>query len=258
MADVIGNPSGITETSRSYSALQGGRFNAPKSHGVLYCSEHPFIAALEVTYHTVVDALRRIRQVRQLEKEYTSAMNLQLATELDFLVAVFVLQTKAVRAHEPDATLRTLRELCDSLGYSRYTTSNFDEDFIFGNDYSLTHILAANALRERHDSIRVGTARLAGRLKYKNLVLLDGIGTTTVLPQYYLFRVTAKPGDKRHPHVLSLRRADTNKGATINLLLDNVPVRPTPRSRCVREYPNGGLRRIEESRQVVVQKFSLT
>jgi hypothetical protein len=246
-----------------FASLKGGRWNLPKSHGVLYCSENPLLSCLEVAYHDLMEGLPHLRRLKAIQDRISTSINVHIPDDLRFLIVVLVFDLAEDRdAWVLDETLQTVKATCNQAGFRNYTGSpGFDEDFLLGNDYSVTQTIGAVLYGQKRNLMMVRSARLAQPMK---LVLPNdhafepGASPLRLKPLYYEFDCRVEPLAPTRCYVLEIKARGRSEELDITMHLDRVPLRPSVKSSAVRTYLPSNTRSPEkDGRSVVIQKYHL-
>lgn len=165
--------------SLEFNAMSGGRFIPERSFGVLYCANHPAIAALEVLYHKFIDLYPLYSGIQAKKSQITSGLDMKIPDQLEVLIVAFEIEIensdKLVRINDDDAGLR---KVCNQIGFQRYTSKNFDREFIFGNDYEISRHVGTYVHSIDKDGLLVPSARIdfgvQDSIKARNAILFEG------------------------------------------------------------------------------------
>jgi hypothetical protein len=253
----------FVEESLYYTALTGGRWNLPRSHGILYCSENPLLSCLEVAYHELMGGLPHLRRMKRIEDKIRTSMNVTVPEELRFLIVVFVIELSGkVKETELDKDVKSIKSICNQAGFGNYTGHReFDKEFLFGNEYTVTQMIGAVIHGQRSDLIRVQSARTLENIK---LVLpLDRAFDqdpypVQLRPVYYEFDCRIEPLTSTSCFEFQIKARGQSAGLDVRIHLDRVPASPTARSSVARVFRPTRLRYSEKTdRIVVLQKYHL-
>jgi len=253
----------IVEESLYFTSLGGGRWNLPKSHGILYCSENPLLSCLEVAYHNLMEGLPYLRQLKNIEDRIRTSINLSVPDEMRFLIVVLVFNLRDdEKLREIDTSLGRVKSVCDNAGFRNYTGSpGFDENFIFGNDYSVTQTIGAMLYGQNSRLIGVRSARTDHPIRLilpTERAFYGGSSPLKLELDYYEFECQVQPLAPTHCHELSIKAKGMTREMEIDIHLDRVRRRPTARSKGVKLYlPSNTRSPKEDGRMVVLQKYHL-
>lgn len=167
------------DKSMEFNAMSGGRFNPERSFGVLYSANHPAIAALEVLYHKFVELYPLYAGIQSKKSQLTSGFDMKIPDELDVLIVVFELEIEnSQNLLRLNDDISNLKNICDKIGFQRYTGGSFDREFIFGNDYEISRHVGTYIHSHDHDGFLVPSARVSfedqDELKLRNAILFEG------------------------------------------------------------------------------------
>lgn len=164
--------------SMELNAMSGGRFNPERSFGVLYSANNSFVSALEVLYHKFIDLLPVYNDMQSNRDQIHSALDVEIPEHLNILVVSFEFTIDSnVNLLSLNEDHSTLKEICEKVGFRRYTRKNFDRDFIFGNDYEISRHLGSYIHSGDHDGFTVPSARISfdvqDELSLRNTILFE-------------------------------------------------------------------------------------
>jgi hypothetical protein len=253
----------FVEESLYYTALTGGRWNLPRSHGILYCSENPLLSCLEVAYHELMSGLPHLRRMKRIEDKIRTSTNVTVSDNLRILIVVFVLELSVeLKETELDKDVGTIKSICNQAGFGNYTGHReFDKEFLFGNEYTVTRTIGAVIYGQRSELIRVQSARTHEDIKL--LLPLDRAFDrkpypVQLRPVYYEFDCLTEPLTVTSCFDFQVRVKGQDAGLDVRIHLDRVPARPTAGSSAAKVFRPTRLRYSEEAdRIVVLQKFHL-
>jgi hypothetical protein len=165
--------------SLEFNAMSGGRFNPERSFGVLYTANHPAIAALEVLYHKFIDLHPVYSGIQAKKAQITSGLDMKIPDELEVLIIAFEIQIEnSEKLHKINDNPKDLKKVCDQIGFGRYTTRNFDREFIFGNDYEISRHLGTYIHSLDKYGFTVPSARIhfedQDDLELRNAIFFEG------------------------------------------------------------------------------------
>ncbi len=229
------------DVSVEFNALRGGRFNPARSFGMLYTAESPTWAALEVLYHQFSSAEPIYKGMHKKSGMIHSSFNVKVPECLSALIVVFEFElTPEPEINEPCKDTKSLTEVCEKIGFGRYTRDGFSRNFIFGNDYEIAQILGCYINSKKAHALRVPSARvsfyLQDKLNMNNIVIpektLDQLNIKlTGSFREYLCKVEMNP-DPYHRVVMTAFGERTQKAT---FLLEPTPTLRHP-SRQVLTY----------------------
>jgi len=253
----------FVDDSLYFTSLKGGRWNLPKSYGVLYCSENPLLSCLEVAYHDLMEGLPHLRRMKNIENKIRTSINVHIPDELRFLIVVLVLELgDNLKEEVIDKDLNTIKRVCNQAGFANYTGhERFDTNFLFGNEYMVTQTIGAVMYGRKTQVLRVQSARTGEGIKLA--LPVDRAFRTNpypvqLRPVYYEFDCRVEPLAQSSCFEFSIDAAGRNKDLSIAIHLDRVPVRPTLRSDATRLYLPSNTRSPEQDgRIVILQKYHL-
>lgn len=164
--------------SMEFNAMSGGRFNPEKSFGVLYSANNPTVAALEVLYHKFIDLLPAYSGMQSSKDTIQSALDIDIPDELEVMIVAFELEIEGsgslLRVNDRH---EELRQICQSIGFKRYTEVTFDREFIFGNDYEISRHLGTYIHSKDQDGFFVPSARISfdtqDELELRNAIIFE-------------------------------------------------------------------------------------
>jgi len=253
----------IVNESLYFTSLRGGRWNLPKSHGVLYCSENPLLSCLEVAYHNLMDGVPHLRRLKAVEDRIAASINIRVPSELRFLIVVLVFElAEGGKSRILDDTSDAVKAACNEAGFRNYTRSpRFDEGFIRGNDYTVTQTIGAMLYGQKCGRIVVRSARLGQPMR---LLLLTehafDMGTSPVRlkPLYYEFDCRVEPLSSSSCFELRVSAHGQGNSIDFPIHLERVPLRPSARSKAVRRYLPSNTRAPEkDGRVAMLQEYHL-
>lgn len=253
----------FVDESLYFTSLKGGRWNLPKSHGVLYCSENPLLSCLEVIYHDLMEGLPHLRRMKNIEDKIRTSINVRVPDELRFLIVVLVLELpNDLKETEIDQDLKSIKSICNRAGFANYTGHmGFDKEFLFGNEYIVTQTIGAVLYGRHAQLLRVQSARTLEEIKLVlpiDRALKRDPYPITLKPMYYEFDCRVEPLSPTSCFQFSIKAEGQNEVLDVQLHLDRVPTRPTIRSSCSKVYLPSNTRSPEkDGRMVVLQKYHL-
>lgn len=165
--------------SLEFNAMSGGRFNPERSFGVLYSANHPTISALEVLYHKFIDLYPVYSGIQAKKSQITSGLDMKIPNELEVLIVAFEIKIEnSNKLLSVNDNADDLKAVCDLIGFKRYTSKNFDREFIFGNDYEISRHVGTYVHSIGKDGFLVPSARvdfgIQDDLELRNIILFEG------------------------------------------------------------------------------------
>lgn len=156
------NPSeSFFNKSAEYNSIYGGRFNPVKSFGGVYCANSPFMSSLEVLYHYIENSLNTLKPISKNKSSVQTILNSRLSNKIEVVVVAYEMECNdEVGFFSLNDSSEDLSKLCESVGFSRYVTDNFDRSFIFGNDYEISRIIGCHLHTLENSGFRVPSARI--------------------------------------------------------------------------------------------------
>lgn len=253
----------FVDESLYFTSLKGGRWNLPKSHGVLYCSENPLLSCLEVAYHDLVEGLPHLRRMKNIEDKIRTSINVRVPDELRFLIVVLVLELdEGLKEVVIGQDVKAVKRICNRAGFANYTRhKKFDSDFLFGNEYMVTQTIGAVMYGQGTRLLKVQSARTTEDIKLELPVDRSLIGNpypVRLKPVYYEFDCRVEPLAPTSCFEFSIDIKGNSQSLSTDIHLDRVPARPTVRSKATRLYVPSNTRSPEQDgRIVVLQKYHL-
>lgn len=155
--------------SAEFNSVSGGRFNPARSFGGVYCANSPFVSALEVLYHYITRTIDTVMPISKNRNAVQSSLNRKLGTQLDVVIAAFEFELNELNKTKDnfyclndhsEEGFEELKKIFGNLGFNRYLSEQFDRNFIFGNNYEISHILGCHLHTINNHGFKVPSARL--------------------------------------------------------------------------------------------------
>ncbi|OFZ29845.1 MAG: hypothetical protein A2622_11585 [Bdellovibrionales bacterium RIFCSPHIGHO2_01_FULL_40_29] len=236
--------------SLEFNAMSGGRFNPERSFGVLYAANNPVISALEVLYHKYIDLAPVYAAIQSKQSQFSSGLDMSLPKNLEVFIVTFEIEIensdKLLKINESDAELRNI---CNKIGFQRYTITNFNREFIFGNDYEISRHLGTYVHSQNKIGFTVPSARvkfeIQDDLSLRNLILLEAKRDATnpkLTGKFVEYRASIDMTQTDH---YGLDVAVQAYGETVHktmFKLQKIPPKKAPHPQIISyfaEYPNG-------------------
>lgn len=246
--------------SLDFNSKTGGRFNPKKSFGSIYASLSPTIGALEVLYHIFSSACPIYNTLKKSSDRVTNALNIPVPDSTELLIIVLEFQIDdAINCADLYSTTETIRDLCHSLGFSRYINSDFDENFVFGNDYEISNIIGCH-LQAANKSIKVPSARIdvsaqrdmgIGNIVLSENVISDHMPSLEDRFKEYFITIDWRENSRGFP----IKVNSIGSSSVEHLLYLEAP--PTKKSKRIREFTQISDADKKYTRKVELQKFVL-
>ncbi|EOE2083664.1 RES domain-containing protein [Vibrio cholerae] len=140
--NVVSNCPQFLKKSADFNSKVGGRFNPSKSFGAIYTSSCPTLSMLEVLYHVFDSSLGLYKSLKKSSDKLTSSFNVPVPEQIKVMITAMELEVSDdIEINKLCENRNKLKDLCGNLGFYRYIDEGFDENFLFGNDYEVTHII---------------------------------------------------------------------------------------------------------------------
>ena len=233
--NIVSDSPQFFDKSADFNSKIGGRFNPPKSYGAIYTSSSPTLSMLEVLYHVFDSSLGLYKNLKKSSDKLTSTFNVPVPEKIEVLVVALELEVP-----EPENIVSLcedagyFKSLCEELGFYRYMGKNFNEDFIFGNDYEITNIIGCHFHRQKHTALRSPSARVQlgkhGKERY-NLILPENL-SDYLRPQltgnFIEYLCSMEMNEHQDKHVISIKAAGRTE-AEETIYLQSRPTRKNDR-----------------------------
>jgi len=252
--------------SLDYNAMQGGRFNPSRSFGMIYSSSNHLVSALEVLFHQFYGALPLYSKMSKNNNRFTSAFNVNIPRKLDSLIISFEIEVDDDYCkNEICGSKDSLILDCEKIGFKRYIGDNFTRDFIFGNDYEISHLLGAYIHTFEDATFKVPSARLDYEIQdefnIRNYIIPEKNYTKEKMKltgRYFEYRSNVsldKSNENSHNVEMEVTGGNLSKKLFFNL--DPVPNKRTAKHQYVKYEPNSNnpYDRKNHYREVEIQKF---
>ena len=148
------------DKSLEFNAMRGGRFNPARSFGVLYTASCASVAALEVLYHQFDLAYPLFRNMARSGDTLRSNFNRPIPEKQELLIICFEIDYKHEAKHEIFGDVIKAKDLSKKVGFERYVGNNFSREFLFGNDYEISHIIGCYMHAQNKSAFKVPSARV--------------------------------------------------------------------------------------------------
>ncbi len=163
------------DKSLEFNAMRGGRFNPARSFGILYTATCPTVAALEVLYHQFEQAFPLYKNMSKSGETLTSNFNSPIPDKQELIIVAFEIDYKGNSKQKVFDDLKDAKNLSEKVGFSRYVSSNFNREFVFGNDYEISRIIGCHMHTQEKSAFKVPSARidfvLQDKLKKRNVLI---------------------------------------------------------------------------------------
>lgn len=255
--------------SAEYNSVTGGRFNPARSFGGVYCANSPLMSALEVLYHYITNTLETISPVSKNRSAVQASYNSRIGTKLDVVIASFEFELKKdvdfgnsfYNLNDAGSDgIEDLKKLCCDLGFERYLSDHFDRDFIFGNNYEISHILGCHLHSFDKNGFKVPSARLdyniQDSLELRNLFIPEKV-LSDIKPELtgkfieyeFQFEVQLNENNKYEIFI-------SNLGSEFNFQLEMSPVRNSVVAKNqIKSYEHNVKADNKKLREVYLQRF---
>lgn len=252
------------EKSLDFNSKQGGRFNPEKSFGAIYASSCPTTASLEVLYHIFESSFGLYKSLKKSSDKLTTSFNIPVPNHLEVLIVVLEFEVKNINDAESVNICdnrETFIDLCQDLGFYRYIDSDFDEDFIFGNNYEITNIMGCNIHKEKESVILAPSARLDLELQKEsgtnNYVIPEKIQkklSPRLTGRYreYLYKLGMIEDEGRHPISVAVKGSTSSKSS---FFIQSTPNRKNGRIKEFSQVDDASSDRRKYSREIRLQRF---
>lgn len=162
ISTIAKNPNEVFfQKSAEFNSVFGGRFNPTKSFGGIYCSNSPFMGALEVLYHYIKGSHETLKPISKNKSSVQTIMNNRFKNKLEVIVVAFEFECSSGCKFEMiNEDVPSLKKLCQSIGFERYFANNFDRNFIFGNDYEISRHIGCYLHTKNSSGFSVPSARI--------------------------------------------------------------------------------------------------
>ena len=259
--NIVSDSDEFFEKSADFNSKVGGRFNPSKSYGAIYTSSSPTLSMLEVLYHVFDSSLGLYKNLKRSSDKLTSTFNVPVPEKIQVLIVALELEVQ-----EPEKIVNLCKDtsyfkkLCRELGFYRYMGNNFNEDFIFGNDYEITNIMGCHFHRQKNTALQSPSARVEleqqrnGRF---NLILPENL-SENLQPQltgnFREYLCSMDMNESYGKHAISIKAlGKTQTEETV--YLQNKPTRKNGRIVEFSQIDDSGENKKKFSREVQLQRF---
>ncbi len=234
------------DKSLEFNAMQGGRFNPPRSFGMLYTSSNTLMSCLEVLFHQFENAYPLYKRMDNNSTLLTSSFNMNVPRDLDISIVVFEIEIEhTLCQREICGDVEVLKEDCRKIGFERYIGDKFNRNFIFGNDYEISRILGCHLHSETDPSYKVPSARvdfeLQDELGIRNYLIPErryNVEEIKLTGKYieYNAKINLEQTDK-HSHDVRLEIMGSSTQSIV-FSLQSVPSKMKPNDQIIKFEPN--------------------
>lgn len=179
--NIVSDSDAFFDKSADFNSKVGGRFNPAKSFGAIYTSACPTLSMLEVLYHVFDSSLDLYKSLKRSSDKLTTTFNVPVPETIEVLIVALELEINEPNIVNLCKDMAFFKRLCKQLGFYRYMDDNFNEDFIFGNNYEITNIIGCHYHKQRNTAVRSPSARVDIRHQKNgqyNLILPERLAKT--------------------------------------------------------------------------------
>ncbi|EOW6614245.1 RES domain-containing protein [Vibrio fluvialis] len=259
--NVVSNNYQFFNKSADFNSKVGGRFNPSKSFGAIYTSSCPTLSMLEVLYHVFDSSLGLYKNLKKSSDKLTSSFNVPVPEQIKVMITAMELDVNDdMKIYKLCENRNVLKDFCKSLGFYRYIDGGFNEDFLFGNDYEITHIMGCYFHNSGDISLGVPSARvdmIHQNNGHYNVIIPESI-IDNLHPELtgrfreYICTMDMNEVDEKHKITITAM-GETTKSKTV--FLQNKPSRRNNRIIEFSQVDDTGDNRKRYSREVHLQRF---
>lgn len=259
--NVVSNSSQFFNKSADFNSKIGGRFNPSRSFGAIYTSSCPTLSMLEVLYHVFDSSLGLYKNLKRSSDRLTSSFNIPVPEQIKVMITAMELDIKDnIEIHKLCKNRETLKNFCYDLGFYRYIDDNFNENFLFGNDYEITHIMGCYFHKIGKTFLGVPSARV-------DMIHQDNDRYNAIIPENIINELNPKltgrfreyictmdMNELEEKHKIEITAMGTKEKSN-NIFLQNKPSRKNNRIIEFSQVDDTGENRKRYSREIHLQRF---